>query len=249
MKVEKISKSPTAELMRHFEAIREAAKQALIPDRVTIEYPRERRKYPDNLRGFIVFEKSKCISCFRCAHICPANAIQMSFYENSYPGIDYTKCIFCHFCIDSCPTGALALSTLHDMAFRSLEEMKVKATQMTALPKIAREDKCTVEYQVDKKSWKLIRKKELEEISVLRIVPKIKSRKAFCGEPESCIGCRQCVEVCLHDAIKFERYEITLEGKVVGEGGIIKIITEDCVGCGLCVRQCPMQILILREVD
>ncbi|MEM0265921.1 MAG: 4Fe-4S binding protein [Archaeoglobaceae archaeon] len=248
MKVEKISRSPIAELKRHVDVIQEAFKQALIPDRITIEYPRERRKYPDNLRGFIVLDKSKCISCFRCAQICPANAIQMGFYDNFYPSVDYTKCIFCHFCVESCPTGALAGSNLHDMAFKSLEDMKVKTTQMMRLPTIIREDKQTVEYFVTKREWRLVRRKELEDLSVLRIIPKIKPKRAFCEEPESCLGCRQCMEVCPHDAIVMERCEVTLEGEVVGKGCILKV-TEKCVGCGLCVRQCPMKILTLKEVE
>lgn len=248
MKVEKIATSPIAEFKRHVDVLREAFKQALIPDRITVEYPRERRRYPDVLRGFIVLDKSKCISCFRCAQICPANAIQMGVYDNFYPGIDYTKCIFCHFCVDSCPTGALASSTLHDMAFRSLEEMKLKATQIMRLPTIVREDRQMVEYFVTKKEWKLLRKKELEDVVVARIVPKIKAKRAFCEEPESCLGCRQCVEVCPHDAIMMERCEISVAGEVIGKGCVLKI-TEKCVGCGLCVRQCPMEILALKEVE
>lgn len=248
MKVEKISKSPISELKRHVEVIQEAFKQTLIPDRITVEYPRERRVYPDNLRGFIVLDKSKCISCFRCAQICPANAIQMRYYDNFYPGIDYTKCIFCHFCIESCPTGAIASSTLHDMAFKNLDEMKLKPTQITRLPSIVREDKQSVEYFVTKKGWKLVRRRELESIVVNRVIPKIKPRRAFCEEPESCLGCRQCLEVCPHEAIVMERCEISLEGQVVGKGCILKI-TEKCVGCALCVRQCPMRILALKEVE
>lgn len=248
MKVEKISRSPLEELKRHVGVIQEAFKQAVIPDRVTIEYPRERRKYPENLRGFIVLDKSRCISCFRCAQICPANAIQMSYFENFYPGIDYTKCIFCHFCVESCPTGALASSTLHDMAFKSLEDMKVKPNQMMRLPATIREDVQSVEYDVTKKGWRLIRKMELEDIKVVRILPKLKPRRAFCLEPESCLGCRQCMEVCPHEAIVMERCEITLGGQIVGKGCVLKI-TEKCVGCGLCVRQCPMKILSLEEVE
>lgn len=247
MKVEKISSSLVDELKRHVDVIHEAFRQALIPDRITVEYPRERRKYPDNLRGFIIFDISKCISCFRCAQICPANAIQMGVYENLYPGIDYTKCIFCHFCIESCPTGALASSTLHDMAFKNLEEMKLKATQITKLPTIIREDTQTVEHFVTKRGWKLLRKKELEEIKILQEIPKIKSRRAFCEEPESCLGCRKCVEVCPHEAIILGVCKISSEGEVEGQECVLTI-TEKCVGCGLCVRQCPMQILALKEV-
>lgn len=248
IRLSKVKTDPIENLKRHAEAIGEAVKQAIKPDRITVEYPRERRKYPECFRGFIVFEKDKCISCFRCAQICPANAIQMEYYENAYPGIDYSKCIFCHFCVDSCPTGALNTSKVHDVAFKSMEEMRLSAKQITKVPEIVREDKQTVEYYVDRNLWKLVRKKELDTLEVPPKPVEVKVRKAACIEPESCIGCRLCANVCPQKAIKVERCEITIDEEVTGTGCVLEVDTNLCTGCGLCVRQCPMQILTLEEV-
>ncbi len=249
IKLEKVKTDPIENLKRHANAIREAFKQAIKPDRITIEYPRERRRYPTNFRGFIVFDPEKCISCFRCAQICPANAIQMEFYEKAYPSIDYAKCIFCHFCVDSCPTGALKTSKVHDIAFKTLDEMSLSTKQIVEIPDIIREDSVTVEYSVDNYEWKLIRKREIDDLKVEVPPPKVKAKKAACKEPESCLGCRLCVSVCPNGAIAVERCEISVEEEVTGVGCTLKINTDLCTGCGLCVRQCPMQILTLEEVE
>ncbi|WP_290595589.1 MULTISPECIES: 4Fe-4S binding protein [unclassified Archaeoglobus] len=248
IRLEKVKTDPVETLKRHAEAFGEAVRQAIKPDRITVEYPRERRKYPECFRGFIVFDKEKCISCFRCAQICPANAIQMEYFENAYPGIDYAKCIFCHFCVDSCPTGALNTSKVHDIAFKAMEEMRLSAKHIAKLPEIVREEIQTVEYYVDRNTWKLVRKKEMDKLEVAPKPVVVKPRKAACADPENCLGCRLCVNVCPQNAIKVERCEITIEEEVTGTGCILEVQTELCTGCGLCVRQCPMQILTLEEV-
>ncbi len=240
MKLAKVEVKRTESLKRHTIAIAEAFIQALKPLRITIEYPRERRKYPDTFRGFIVFNPERCISCFRCAQICPANAIQMSSYKRAYPGIDYSKCIFCHFCVDSCPTGALSSSKVHDVAFKNMDEMFVKANQMTSLPEIYREDEITVEYEIEKGVLKLKREKIREDLSLPAILPAVKAKKVVCIDPESCIGCKLCIQVCPHEAreaLVFERDE-----------NKIKIVIDKCLGCGLCVRVCPMNVLRLEVV-
>ncbi|MDI9610171.1 MAG: 4Fe-4S binding protein [Archaeoglobales archaeon] len=237
MKVE--FKANKAEMLRsHIEVIREAFKQAVAPDRVTVEYPRERKKYPPNFRGIILFDPEKCISCFRCAQICPANAIQMTFYEKAWPGIDYTKCIFCHFCVESCPTGALKSTKIHDVAFATMEEMKLRAVQLMKPPEVFREDKVTVEYLIDDKGWKLVRKPEIDELVVEAVLPAGRRKISVCVDPESCLGCRICVELCPSDAIAVDR-----------KANKLKIDAKKCTGCGICVRNCPMRVLELKEVS
>jgi uncharacterized protein (DUF362 family)/Pyruvate/2-oxoacid:ferredoxin oxidoreductase delta subunit len=49
-------------------------------------------------------EKKTCISCGKCANICPAKAIQM---EKGLPHIDRSKCIHCFCCQEFCPAGAM----------------------------------------------------------------------------------------------------------------------------------------------
>ncbi len=120
----------------HLEAIKTGLEEVFASNRITIHYPKERRKYPERFRGLIRFDPTKCISCFQCAFICPANAIQFKLAPNGkyYPCVDYAKCIFCHFCVDTCTKGAMQPSKFHDLAFRSLEEMFTPTEKMVEKP-------------------------------------------------------------------------------------------------------------------
>jgi len=241
----KVVKVPEKNLIRsavgHLKAITEVAKEVVNPGTITIHYPRERRKYPDNFRGIILFEKESCISCFRCAHICPANAIQMYSDDDGrfYPGIDYAKCILCHFCVDSCPTAALKPSKIHDVAFKDVESMAITPDEMSHVPEIVREDSVTVEYDFDS-DIKLVKRKEVEELTVDFDKPVKPDFKAVPVNAENCIGCRLCMFSCPVNAIKSELKET----KVTLETDYSK-----CTGCGVCVRICPTEVLILTPIE
>ncbi len=233
MKVEKVEFDALSRIIGHLNAISVGVKQAIKPERITTEYPRERRKLPDNFRGLILFEKDRCISCFRCAFICPANAIQMELYDNYYPSIDYSKCIFCHFCVDSCPTTALKQTKIHDVAFTDLDEMVVHTDEMINPPELLREDKITVEYKINGKLV-LERKREVEDLIVDVIPVKRIEYHSACINPQNCLGDALCALICPTNAIT-----------VVEEEGrrIMKIDTAKCTGCSLCVRECPTKTL------
>ncbi|MFQ6054504.1 MAG: 4Fe-4S binding protein [Methanosarcinales archaeon] len=219
----------------HIVALGTGARQALKPDRITIQYPRERRYLTDNFRGFILFDIESCISCFRCSFICPANAIQMKAQKNGryYPCIDYAKCIFCHFCVDSCPVGALKQSKIQDVAFKDLEEKFIPTEELLELPEIYREDQYVVQYEVGED---LVLEKRKERVSFgVEVEPPFRVPLiSTCLLPERCIACAICASTCPNEVISVE--------EVDGER-ILKMEKEKCTGCGLCVSQCPTKIL------
>jgi len=57
IKISKVEPSVSDRIKGHLNAITTAFVQALKPDRITVEYPRERRRYPDNFRGILIFDK------------------------------------------------------------------------------------------------------------------------------------------------------------------------------------------------
>ncbi len=110
----------------------EAIKHIIKPRRISINYPDEYRKIPDNYRGIILFEQVRCVGCRQCCKVCPAQAIEMIFDRGIYmPSIDYSKCIFCELCVDVCPTGALRYVRYQEIVTEDLEKLKI-STRMLA---------------------------------------------------------------------------------------------------------------------
>ncbi|MCU4139457.1 MAG: Formate hydrogenlyase subunit 6/NADH:ubiquinone oxidoreductase 23 kD subunit [Methanophagales archaeon] len=226
---------------RHTFALITAAREAIMPLTFTIHYPTERKLMPKNFRGFILFEPEKCINCWQCAFICPANAIRMKKASDNryYPTIDYAKCIFCHFCVDSCPRGALKPTKIHDVAYKDMEEMLTLTDKMIEKPEVHREDERFVDYVLGEDDATLKRERGKDDFFVEVPTPPEVRFVSRCVQPESCLGCRICEGVCESGAISS-----------VVEDGVrkMRIDEEKCTGCGLCVKECAMQILTLVRV-
>jgi NADH-quinone oxidoreductase subunit I len=90
---------------------------------LTVRWPEERRDYGDRFRGFIVNDRSKCISCQLCEAVCPAKAIKFHLEADGrrYPGIDWGRCILCGYCVDACPTGSLRHVNNGEIVWTSLD--------------------------------------------------------------------------------------------------------------------------------
>ncbi|MEL9990136.1 MAG: NADH-quinone oxidoreductase subunit I [Thermoproteus sp.] len=88
----------------------------------TVKWPEERRDYGPAVRGFIVNDRSKCISCQLCEAVCPAKAIKFHVEGDGkrYPGIDWGRCILCGYCVDACPTGSLQHTQHIEIIWRDL---------------------------------------------------------------------------------------------------------------------------------
>jgi NADH-quinone oxidoreductase subunit I len=99
-------------------------------DDPTILYPQERRDYSGRFRGTHILTKRedgrpRCVACYLCATICPAECITIEAAETTdtaiekYPvrfDIDSLRCVFCGFCIDACPEEAIIMSKEYEQA-------------------------------------------------------------------------------------------------------------------------------------
>ncbi len=107
----------------------------------TIEYPEERRPYPDRFRGLHRLTmrddgSPRCVACLCCSTACPAQCIHIEPAEYAegderrgyerYPSvfvIDELRCVFCGFCVEACPCDAIRMDTgMHPAAYDSRDQ-------------------------------------------------------------------------------------------------------------------------------
>ena len=98
----------------------------------TVDYPEEKRVYPERFRGVHRLThrldgSPRCVACLCCSTACPAQCIyiEAAEYEQGDPRrgyerypkvfvIDELRCIFCGYCVEACPCDAIRMdSGLH----------------------------------------------------------------------------------------------------------------------------------------
>ncbi len=114
---------------------------------VTVQYPDERKAYPDGYRGShrLTLKDDgsvRCTSCFLCATACPARCIYIEAGEHSDPQvekfplryeIDTLRCIYCGMCVEACPCDAIRMDTYvhpRTWGFRREDFIETKAVLM-----------------------------------------------------------------------------------------------------------------------
>jgi NADH-quinone oxidoreductase subunit I len=116
----------------------------------TVQYPEERVQYPEGYRGLhrlVPREdgKPRCVACYMCATICPAECIYIEAGEHPNPeiekfperfDIDMMRCIYCGFCVDACPEEAIIMSREHHQSVYNREETIYSIEKLMARPGI-----------------------------------------------------------------------------------------------------------------
>ncbi len=105
----------------------------------TVQYPEEQRKTSGRYRGIHVLTQRedgtpKCVACYMCATVCPAECIFIEAGERpersieKYPTrfeIDLLRCVYCGFCVDACPEEAIVMSRENDLVGTTREELVI----------------------------------------------------------------------------------------------------------------------------
>jgi Ni,Fe-hydrogenase III small subunit/Fe-S-cluster-containing hydrogenase component 2 len=87
---------------------------------LNVEGMEELLRTPQGFRGNPQVEQAKCVGCGACAHVCPADAIEIvgSGTERRVRFM-HKDCIFCGSCQDVCPTEAVELRGGHREWFQT----------------------------------------------------------------------------------------------------------------------------------
>jgi len=105
----------------------------------TVEYPEQKRPVSERFRGVHLLTARedgtpKCVACYMCATVCPAECIYIEAGERperaieKYPTrfeIDLLRCVYCGFCVDACPEEAIFMSRENDLVGTTRAELVI----------------------------------------------------------------------------------------------------------------------------
>jgi NADH-quinone oxidoreductase subunit I len=117
----------------------------------TIEFPEKRRNISGRYRGVHLLtvredDTPKCVACYMCATVCPAECIYIEAAERpeknieKYPtrfDIDLLRCVYCGFCVDACPEEAIFMSRENDLVGTTREELIMDRDRLIARGRLA----------------------------------------------------------------------------------------------------------------
>ena len=87
----------------------------------------------------------KCVACYMCATVCPAECIYIEAGERpekdieKYPTrfeIDLLRCVYCGFCVDACPEEAIFMSRENDLVGTTRAELVIDRDRLMARGKL-----------------------------------------------------------------------------------------------------------------
>ena len=116
----------------------------------TIQFPEEKRPHSARYRGIHILTERldgtpKCVACYMCATVCPAECIYIEAGERpeksieKYPTrfeIDLLRCVYCGFCVDACPEEAIIMSRENDLVGTTRAELIIDRDRLMARAKV-----------------------------------------------------------------------------------------------------------------
>jgi len=116
----------------------------------TIQFPEQKRNISNRYRGVHILTQRtdgspKCVACYMCATVCPAECIHIESGERpeksieKYPTrfeIDLLRCVYCGFCVDACPEEAIIMSRENDLVGTTREELIIDRDRLMARGKV-----------------------------------------------------------------------------------------------------------------
>ena len=130
----------------HLSTFRNMIRSMFLGKAATIQYPEEKRSVAGRYRGIhILTEREdgtpKCVACYMCATVCPAECIYIESGERpektieKYPTrfeIDLLRCVYCGFCVDACPEEAIIMSKENNLVGTSRAELVIDRDRLMA---------------------------------------------------------------------------------------------------------------------
>jgi NADH-quinone oxidoreductase subunit I len=116
----------------------------------TVQFPEEKRNTSRRYRGVHILTQRedgspKCVACYMCATVCPAECIYIEAGERpekhieKYPTrfeIDLLRCVYCGFCVDACPEEAIIMSRENDLVGTSRAELIIDRDRLMDRAKV-----------------------------------------------------------------------------------------------------------------
>lgn len=88
--------------------------RSLLKKPVTELYPFIKKPAPEDFRGALHYDPSKCTGCQLCVKDCPANAIELITVDKANKRFvmryDPDRCIYCAQCVQNCRFKCLSMS-------------------------------------------------------------------------------------------------------------------------------------------
>ena len=147
-----VGTSPLPILIGMWETLKNLGNTLFRGQASTIQFPEQKRARDRSARyrGVHLLTvrqdgSPKCVACYMCATVCPAECIYIEAGERpeksieKYPTrfeIDLLRCVYCGFCVDACPEEAIFMSGENDLVGTTRAELVIDRDRLMARSKL-----------------------------------------------------------------------------------------------------------------